>query len=102
MQSNAFHNTLHLSQPELSLFEEKAIKQDDQILSIYKDREGKWYTPYEIQSILKGKTGKDIPITSCRRSISNLCKAGELLKSCKAVGMGIYGVKNHLWTFNRR
>jgi hypothetical protein len=97
-----FHNTIQLTQPELDLFEEKAGNQDKQILDIFKERDGQWLTPFHIHSILKAKTGKDIPITSVRRAITYLCKSQEILKSVDATRKGAYGVKNHTWTLNRK
>jgi hypothetical protein len=93
-----FHNSIGLVQPELQLFNQKAENQEEVILQIFKDRPEKWLTPFHIQSIYKVNTGVDVPITSIRRGITNLCKSGKILKSNSASGKGVYGVKNHVWT----
>jgi hypothetical protein len=98
---NAFHNTINIQQPELALYEEKAKKQDELILDIFKERADQWLTPFQVEAIVRFKTGKNYPITSIRRSITNMTKRGDLLKSCEASKKGIYNMPNHCWTFNR-
>jgi len=93
-----FHNSINIQQPELELYREKAKKQNDMILELFEKRAGKWLTPFHVQSILKASTGRDIPITSVRRGISDLCKEGKLLKSVGATVKGAYNVANHVWT----
>ena len=106
MQSNAFHDTLHLSQPELPLFEARTQKQDKLVLSIFEEHKGSWLTPPYVHAIVKARTGHDVPLTSIRRAISNLSKHkpekeiyAKLLKSGMAVSKGLYGVNNHSWTY---
>lgn len=46
-----------------------------------------------------GKITHRVPITSIRRSISNLTKEGLLRKTSGTV-KGSYGMREHLWTIN--
>ena len=89
-----------MQQPELAFYEAKAKNQDAKIIEIFEKLTGKWATPFHIQSMYKASTGIDIPITSVRRSISNLTKEGKLLKSSLATVKGAYNMRNHTWTIS--
>lgn len=96
----SFHNTIHVTQAELPLFQDKAKRQEDVILEIFTERKGDWLNPDHVHTIYKARTGKNTPITSIRRAISDLSKGNDakLIKSALAVSRGLYGVPTHSWT----
>lgn len=93
-----FHNTVNATQPELQLFSQQAEKLETVVLSFFKEKKGSWFNPPYVHKIVRSRTGKDIPLTSVRRAISDLTRDGKLEKSATAESKGIYGVKNYCWT----
>jgi hypothetical protein len=71
-----YHNTTHTAGAQLDEYEGKADSQDEIILLWFKFSGGS-HTPSEIHSVLF----PDVPITSVRRSISNLTAGGYLQKT---------------------
>ena len=68
----SFHNTTNES--NVFGFEAKAQSQDDLVLAFLSQRVGKTFTCEDIHNILL----PDAPLTSARRAVSNLHKAGLL------------------------
>lgn len=90
-QLDFFHNTTGLLPSEKWEKEKKAMKQTDLVLEFFKQRPHNDYTPAQVWEHFK-----QYPITSIRRAISTLCKAGELVKTDnKRIGM--YGEVNCCW-----
>lgn len=87
----AFFNTAKLAGPNLTAANEKASKQDAAILDFFKDHVG-MYTPAEVSVFFP-----QWPITSVRRSITNLTKQGKLRKT-SVKRQGAYGMSNFCWT----
>lgn len=100
----AYFNTAQATQEELPLYETSNLKQEAQVLEIMKQRAGLWFTPHEVHSIYRAITGKRVPVDSIKRSLTVLSNSKNrlLLKSETPCGMGIYGRRNHKWTYNRR
>ncbi len=73
---NSYHDTNHVPEHELPVRKEKAQKQQEVILAWLKEREGEKYTPWEVWD--KCFSGRRPPITSVRRSLTNLVTAGKL------------------------
>lgn len=96
----SFFNTVSLSGVALVDATVRAMKQDEVILSIFKEYPRTAFTPFDIQYNVKRIYDKDYPITSVRRSLSNLTDQGKLSKSEKAEGKGIYKVANHKWALS--
>jgi len=80
-------------------YEEKAASQNDRILAFFKAHPGQAFTPAEVWKALDPDGIS--PITSYRRSITNLTKRGLLihLKEEKDKKNGIYGRSNDTWIY---
>ena len=96
-----YYNTTNESGSELLNSKTKALTQDALILKIYEthqiydiDKEG--LSPEIVRWTCEEFHGKDWPITSIRRSINTLTKAGKLTKTNKLY-RGRYGKNEHIW-----
>ena len=88
-----FYNTTNETNPDLQEYRQKAMKQDDVILAFFQRSPHPYYPPSEIwQRMLP-----DAPLTSVRRSFTNLTDAGKLVKTDQK-RKGIYGRPEHVWT----
>jgi len=76
--------------------EAKTRKQDDIILEIFEYYPERRYTPADIENIVRYNYGRYWPITSIRRAITTLTKAGKLRKT-KELQRGNYGKMTHCW-----
>lgn len=92
-----FYNTTGLKNPTLFDAVNTARKQDDKILEFFSAHKGSLYSPCDVHKSLFHDTL--VPLTSCRRSISNLTTAGKLIKTDQYKN-GVYGKKTYLWKFN--
>jgi len=102
-----FHDTVPLPEEELPGAREKAKCQKDFILRIFKDHPEERFTPDEIQTAYHLRMrdlyeyGKEILLTSVRRSISDLTKENRLIKCQWNEGrQGAYGKYNRTWRYN--
>lgn len=89
-----FYNTIGLTGRDLFKSEEKAKRQEDIILQVFAE-DGEEMTPFEVSRELETQ-GYEYPITSIRRSITNLTKSGKLEKTLVRRN-GVYGQKNYTW-----
>lgn len=89
-----FYNTIGLAGEDLKKAVADATDQDKAVLLIYENT-NKPFSPSEILRLIE-KTGKKPPITSIRRSITNLTKQGKLVKMDE-MREGIYGKPEHKW-----
>ena len=87
-----YFNTTQLNGSDLDHARRKAKTQEDRVLAFFNLRPAYLYTPFEVQE----KVMPGVPITSVRRAITNLEKAGHLIKT-RVMGAGKYGVRNHCW-----
>jgi len=69
------------------------MSQQDKILLFFKANPNKSFTPFEVCQVVFNNS---CPVTSVRRSITNLEHSGELVK-LKERRNGDYGVLNYLW-----
>lgn len=76
----SYFNTTHESGQTLVEAKAKAKTQDELIMDFFKG--GAKFTPWGVyaQLLAFGRISNRVPITSIRRSISNLCKEGYLVK----------------------
>jgi hypothetical protein len=81
--------------PELAESTKKAKTQEAQLLQMYRMNR-----QLSASQAWKLYPGKNTPITSIRRGISNLCNAGKLVKTDQMV-MGIFGKKEHLYKIKK-
>jgi hypothetical protein len=96
--SKSFYNTINAEGQMLMSFDEQAAKQDDIILDLFRKNAHRDITPFEMESCLR-LNGKRYPITSIRRSITNLTKEGKLVKT-EVMRPGEYGKPNYAWRYN--
>lgn len=92
-RTNSYHNTLPIvDEKELDKREEKAKGQDKQILEFFESHKHESFTPAQIHLLFAQKW----PLTSVRRSLTNLSKAGKLLVTGEK-RPGYFGEPNNCW-----
>lgn len=91
--SKSFYNTTNETGDKLSLFDQKAGRQETVILEWFTKHPDDLRTPFEIWDSL---FTPEVPITSVRRAISNLTKRGLLVKTDKKK-LEEYGRENYCW-----
>ena len=88
-----YFNTTNETNPELSVYRLKAGTQDKKILAWFHGQVfNTGYSPSQVQEAVL----PDAPITSVRRSMSNLTSEGELVKTTEK-RQGIYGRPEYVW-----
>jgi len=87
----SYFNTTN-EEKDLKKYQRKAKSQDEVILEFFKLHPYTVYSPDYIMDEL----GLECPITSVRRSISNLTKQGKLVKTDRKV-LGKYGRLTNTW-----
>jgi hypothetical protein len=97
-----FHDTCPIEEERLPQAREKARKQNEMILNVFWHYQKLTFTPIDIYGILvESGVGKDILLTSVRRSITNLTKANRLNKCQWSESReGMYGKLNRTWRYN--
>jgi hypothetical protein len=96
--SKGFYNTINLSGKELNKATGKAISLQDEVLEYFKSHPNAKLTPPMVMTAL-GKPS--VPLTSFRRAMTNLSKAGDLIKTDEKA-IGAYGLSNYLWKLNKK
>lgn len=91
-QLSFFHNTVNYLPSQVVEAEKQNIKASEAILMMFKAHPKRWFTPWEIHELFEGK----MLITSVRRSITDLEKAGDLIKSNELVNERM-GKPNYQW-----
>jgi predicted ArsR family transcriptional regulator len=88
-----FHNTTQETEPALSRYADRARSQEAQIIKWWRTHKAlDQFTPSDInERVLPG-----VPITSVRRALSDLTKAGYLVKTPHK-RMGPYGRPEFYW-----
>jgi len=86
-----FYNTTNATNPELVEYRNKAFKQDDRIIKLFEDKPRSW-TPSEVLIA----AFRHAPITSIRRSMTNLTDQGKLKKTSEQ-REGLYGRPECVW-----
>lgn len=91
--SKSYHNTVLATGADLAAKEQRAATQDEKVLQFFQKNKGKEFSPCQVwQEIAHNK-----PLTSIRRSITNLTTAGKLKKTGNKI-IGVYGDKVNCWT----
>ena len=93
--TRSFHNTTDLKEKELINANKRANLQEQKILKFFEASQYNSYTPSEVWLAF----GQQWPLTSVRRSITNLTNEGYLIK-LKEQRVGFYGEKNYCWKLN--
>jgi hypothetical protein len=86
-----YYNTNNEMKVELDISKRKALSQQELVLEIFQQYQGRRLGPSDILHYFPG-----VPITSIRRAITNLTSAGLLEKTDK-FSFGNYGKVEHLW-----
>lgn len=90
----SYHDTVPAKNHDLDQFEAKAKAQDDIILAFFKKHPFEAFTPFQVHRM----SGLEkCPITSIRRSMTNLTKKGHL-RTIKQTTREQYGRDNRQWT----
>ena len=87
-----FHNTIDEKGHPLFKSQAKARSQQERILAFFHQHSALYFTPFEIHKLVLPYA----PITSVRRALTNLQKAGYLKKTGIMV-LGNYDKNNHTW-----
>ena len=87
----AFYQTIDQTDSALKESHRKIRKQEDLIYSLFV----KCNQPLSPSMVLS-QSGLNCPITSIRRAMTDLCKAGRIVKTDRQV-KGMYGKAEHLW-----
>jgi hypothetical protein len=88
-----YYNTNKESGQTLAESTKKAKTQESQILQIYRMNRN-----LSASQAWKLYPGKNTPLTSIRRGISNLCNSGKLVKTDQMV-RGLYGKNEYLYKY---
>lgn len=93
--SNAYHNTLPIHGKALETAEAKAQSLEVMILKYFSDHSSQGFTPPEVQLVF----GQQWPLTSVRRSITNLTTKGFLITTGER-RPGLFGSDNNVWIYS--
>lgn len=93
-----FHLRNNMPTDDIAKGEVQALKQADKILAFFVANPDKSYTPFEVLAQLK----MTCPITSIRRAMTDLTKAGFLIKDVANQRKGNYGMSNCTWRLTPR
>jgi hypothetical protein len=89
-----YFNTTKLFGSKISEAVKNASTQDDKIFLFFFENKNKEFSPCQIHKIVFAKS--NVPLTSIRRSMTNLTNAGKLIKTSKKV-IGVFGKDNYTW-----
>jgi len=105
-QMNSYHNTTNESGATLKQSNKKAMSQDEQVFEYFKSCDYLGATPervlrhFKIMEKLSSNKWHNTPVTSVRRSFSNLKNKGLIYKSDVQV-MGDYGKLITVWRLSK-
>ena len=94
------YNTTNEKGETLEGYQKQTASQNNRIACFFEANPGEIYTPWEVQSLVFYAT--TTPITSIRRSMSDLTKAGILTKTEHRKEAGHYDRRSYAWTINER
>lgn len=96
-KTNAYHNSLpERDEKKLSEYEAKAKKQDQNIGRFMEEHANQSFTPAELYLLF----GQQWPITSIRRSLTNLTDDEKLIMTGEK-RKGIFGRGNNCWQWRK-
>lgn len=95
----SYHNTTSQTGAKLKEYKEKAKQQDNLILDIFMCYISLTFTAIQMYNVANKM--QKLKESSCRRSITNLQKAGFLIKSKDKVKC-VSGRTVHYWQFNEK
>jgi hypothetical protein len=99
LSMSLFHNTLDLPESELKARQLKAGSQNQIVYAYFYSHPYLAYTPVEVWQFLinRGLISSRTPVTSIRRSMTDLTTEFKLLKKTKEKKPGEYGIDNFMW-----
>jgi hypothetical protein len=97
----SYYNTNKLIGEDLEKAINKAKSQESQLELHMKVNSNNSYTPFQLQEAFITDYNIVFPITSVRRSLTNLTNNNILIKSEKTV-IGDYGSPNHTWQYKEK
>jgi hypothetical protein len=89
-----FHNTTHEIGETLTTYRQRAASQEERILLFYQENQGIAIPPHIVWERV---FGKEVPITSVRRAITDLTIMGKLAKAWYAKFLGPWGRMTYGW-----
>lgn len=101
MKQTTFHNTTSLTGEELAQRVQRAASQKEAILTVFQARRDGKYTASQVHQAFVNKAGKQWPVTSVRRAITDLMNEGHLVKLAET-RPGPYGDSEHYYSLNVR
>lgn len=101
MKQTTFHNTTSLSGEELAQRVQRAASQKEAILTVFQARRDGKYTASQVHQAFTNKAGKQWPVTSVRRTLTDLMNEGHLLKLAET-RPGPYNDPEHYYMLNHR
>lgn len=98
-----YHNTTHQSGAILQDFAAKAQTQDDLVMWLFEAFNNDGITPSKVWQdlITLHKIDRSTPLTSIRRSITNLTKSGKL-EQTELQRKGFYGRPETIWRIAKK
>jgi hypothetical protein len=97
MKSNTYHNSTNQNDDFVKLAIKSCKSQDDKAIAIL-NLKGQ-STPSEVWKVYNN-VYQNIPLTSIRRALSNLCYDGKVCKLYKTK-IGLYGKPEHYYTLTK-
>lgn len=94
------YNTTHEPDDMTRQYNKQTATQDNRIAAFFESNPGEIFTPWEVQAQVFPIPPP--PITSVRRSMSDLTKAGILTKTTHKKEVGGYGRRSYAWTLNEK
>jgi len=92
----SYYNTTNLNGADLKKSRGRAESQTEKILRFFLANPDRAFTPAEIDRAMDGY----FLLTSIRRSMSDLTKSGDLIKT-EEQGIGHFRAPNYKWTLNQ-
>lgn len=93
MTDSSYYNTTHVRGQKLRIYEIQAQRQEDAVLELFKANPTAKLSPEDVGRLVLPKA----PRTSWGRCLTNLTKAGKLIKTDETV-VGCYDREIYLWT----
>jgi|TARA_R100001530_G_scaffold58440_3_gene42457 hypothetical protein len=97
----AYYNTNKETGESLKKSWEQARSQEEVILRFFEHYPYRSFTPFEVQEEIRILQGKEWPITSVRRAMTDLTNDDRLIKVNSVMKAGKYGKPNHMWRLAR-
>jgi hypothetical protein len=97
----AFYNTINLSGPALERAQAKTLKQKQLVAALFRNNPTTRFSASQIHTLFRAKYGRKDPITSWRRTLTDLTSDGVLIKgSIKQQVLGPNGSPENTWVYN--